>query len=267
MQPDYTTIKKTVGLLLRMFLLIILFSTPLIVKFIIRKNAAFSAFDIDYLIVVNLLAQIWLILYISGHTQENREKPDKRKGTKKRVVSLLPFVITGTIALIFLIDPLQQLIPVSPRVESFFRKMMEVKTLPVIYIVLLGPIVEEVMCRGIILHGFLKNYQPLKAILFSSLLFAMIHFFLLNQFVLTFILGCFTGFVYWQTGSLFLCMIIHILNNSFGLISTDLFGFGKSIETGINSTPLFLGLYLTAALLFFFSLLLIYRKNTPIDPG
>jgi len=263
MQPD-TTIKKTVELLLRMFLLIILFSTPLIIKFIIRKTEC-SAFDIWYLISVNLLAQIWFICYTLRRTRRKRET-DKIKKNKNRAVPVLPFVITGTITLIFLIDPLQQLIPVSHWLEGFFRKMTEIKILPAIYIILLGPIPEEVIFRGIILHGFLKHYQPLKAILLSSLLFGIVHFFS-NQLVSAFICGCFTGFVYWQTGSLFLCIIVHSLNNFSWLISAHLLGFGKSMETGINSTPLFLGLYLTAAVLFFFSLLSIYRKNTVIDPG
>lgn len=44
-----------------------------------------------------------------------------------------------------------------------------------ISMVIAAPILEELIFRGIILKGLLKNYSPLKSILISSLLFGLIH--------------------------------------------------------------------------------------------
>lgn len=42
-------------------------------------------------------------------------------------------------------------------------------------IVILGPILEELLFRGVILHGFLRNYSRRKAVVASALLFGVYH--------------------------------------------------------------------------------------------
>ncbi|WP_185863238.1 CPBP family intramembrane glutamic endopeptidase [Blattabacterium cuenoti] len=89
--------------------------------------------------------------------------------------------------------------------------------------VLLAPICEEVLFRGIILNGMLKNkIHPIKAILFSSFLFGLTH---LNpwQFVGGIIIGSFIGFIYFITSSIIDCILLHIFNNAFAVFTMFLF--------------------------------------------
>jgi len=79
-------------------------------------------------------------------------------------------------------------------------------------IVIAAPILEELIFRGIILDGLLKKYSPIKSILISSALFGIVH---LNpwQFVTAMAIGILSGWVYYKTHNLLLCIIIHLVNN------------------------------------------------------
>lgn len=79
-------------------------------------------------------------------------------------------------------------------------------------VVILAPIVEELIFRGVIFSGFQRIYPSFLAILFSALLFALFH---LNpwQLIPTFLLGLVLGFVRHRTGSLLASIFTHALHN------------------------------------------------------
>lgn len=85
-------------------------------------------------------------------------------------------------------------------------------------IVIIAPIIEELIFRGIIMHGFMRNYPQLVAIFFSGLLFALFH---LNpwQFPATFLLGCLLGWIMIITQNIFACILGHAINNLLVLLS------------------------------------------------
>jgi hypothetical protein len=73
--------------------------------------------------------------------------------------------------------------------------------LPVfVFSVLLFPILTETLYRGIILRGLLRKYAPAKAILLSSLLYAVCW----NPYFFggTFLVGLFCGWLFYRTQSL-----------------------------------------------------------------
>jgi membrane protease YdiL (CAAX protease family) len=81
-----------------------------------------------------------------------------------------------------------------------------------ITIVIAAPLIEELIFRGIILNGLLQRYSPVKSIILSSILFGIAH---LNpwQFFTAFIIGVFSGWVYYRTKKLSLSILIHTVNN------------------------------------------------------
>ncbi len=83
---------------------------------------------------------------------------------------------------------------------------------PVLAIVI-APLTEEIVFRGLILRGLLGRWKPAAAIATSAVLFAVMHF---NpaQTPVALILGVALGWVYYRTRSLGLCMLGHALNNS-----------------------------------------------------
>ncbi len=85
-------------------------------------------------------------------------------------------------------------------------------------VVIIAPIVEELIFRGVIMNGFMRNYPKFLAIFFSALLFALFH---LNpwQFPATFALGLLLGWLMVRTKSIVLSIIVHALNNLMVLLS------------------------------------------------
>lgn len=78
-----------------------------------------------------------------------------------------------------------------------------------------APVLEELLFRGVILNGLLRNQRPWLAIGQSALLFGLIHF---NpaQSVSAALLGLLLGWLYYRTRSLGLCIALHAINNGIG---------------------------------------------------
>ncbi len=98
-----------------------------------------------------------------------------------------------------------------------------------------APILEEWLCRGVVLRGLLnysrkgepgedgsrRGMNPALAIAISAIFFATIHG-NLWQGISAFILGSFFGYVYYKTGSLKLTMLMHCVNNTVSVLSSKL---------------------------------------------
>jgi membrane protease YdiL (CAAX protease family) len=141
----------------------------------------------------------------------------------------------------------------------------------IVSILLVGIIpafVEELLFRGVILHGFKENYSRKKAIIISALLFGIIH---LNpwQFVTAFIIGIISAWICIKTGSIILSIYIHLFNNTVSVFSMKfkdvmpVKGFNTSFSEQTFQPLWFdiIGVVLTAAgiLLFINSI----KKDTP----
>jgi membrane protease YdiL (CAAX protease family) len=83
----------------------------------------------------------------------------------------------------------------------------------VFLLVIVAPLTEEVMFRGLILRAFLQRFRGGLAFLLSSMLFGAVH---LNpwQFVSAFALGLMFAWWYARTRSLVPCLIGHALANA-----------------------------------------------------
>ncbi len=79
-------------------------------------------------------------------------------------------------------------------------------------LVIVAPLTEEFLFRGIILRGLLGRYRPAAAIGLSAMLFALMH---LNpwQPISAFTLGVIFGWFYLRTGSIWPGVIGHAINN------------------------------------------------------
>ncbi|MCH5285800.1 MAG: CPBP family intramembrane metalloprotease [Christensenellaceae bacterium] len=68
--------------------------------------------------------------------------------------------------------------------------------------------IEEILMRGYLLQGLSVRYGHLIALLVSSLLFALLHFNMV-QMLSAFVCGIALGLLYLRTGSLFCCILTH----------------------------------------------------------
>jgi uncharacterized protein len=135
---------------------------------------------------------------------------------------ILPYITMIAIAIPYGVTvPLVSLIPMPDFVIEFIMNLGQYNGIwSFMTIVIAGPVLEELIFRGIVLEGFLKRYTPLKSILMSSLLFGIFH---LNpwQFVTAMVIGTFIGWVYYRTRSITLAIFIHITNNLVAFLSSQ----------------------------------------------
>jgi len=161
-------------------------------------------------LVVNLLAVSFVSLY-GIRKSGNRLVPIVGElGNSNLLIFPVLIVLVGCNILI--IDPLVSLIPGAEWFSELMSDSLKPDWPSFISIVLVAPFFEEFILRGIVLEGFLKNYEPKKAIVTSALIFGVLH---LNpwQFVGAFLMGLLLGWVYYRTRSLIPCIFIHLVNN------------------------------------------------------
>ncbi|MBR0533169.1 MAG: CPBP family intramembrane metalloprotease [Bacteroidales bacterium] len=135
-------------------------------------------------------------------------------------------------ALSIVTEPLVSWIPMPDFIQEAFNAAFDASK-PVDLIVstaILAPICEELLCRGNMMRGILVQKGVVKAILWSAFIFALIHF---NpwQAIPAFILGCFFGWIYYKTHSIWACIFMHFVNNATSAALTLLFP-----EIGVNQT-------------------------------
>ena len=112
------------------------------------------------------------------------------------------------------------------------QKMAEDKSMisgisGILYGCIFGPIAEEIGFRGILLGGLLKTRcRPWLAILISAIAFGLLHKFPMAFFG-SIIFGIIVGWLYWRTGSIIPCVIVHIANNS--LTAIDSTGWNNTV--------------------------------------
>ena len=89
-------------------------------------------------------------------------------------------------------------------------------------VAVLAPLLEEWLCRGLIIRTLYRNgVKAFWAIILSALFFALIHG---NpwQAIPAFALGCLFGYVYYKTGNLWLCILMHFTNNFTSLMISQI---------------------------------------------
>jgi uncharacterized protein len=93
----------------------------------------------------------------------------------------------------------------------------------ILKIVIIAPVIEELIFRGVIMHGLMRNYSKFTAVFVSALMFALFH---LNpwQFPATFVLGILLGILMLRTRNIYLCILGHAINNGLVLISMEYWG-------------------------------------------
>ncbi|QKG58965.1 CPBP family intramembrane metalloprotease [Hymenobacter sp. BRD128] len=115
---------------------------------------------------------------------------------------------------------------------------------------LLAPVLEEILFRGLLLRGLLRNYSPVVAIGQSALLFGVFH---LNpaQSLFALLMGLMLGWLYYRTQSLALCIALHALNNllSFSSMMYNGTALNEAAQHRILSSNSFLLTLLVAGLL------------------
>ena len=167
----------------------------------------------------------------------------------------IPVIIICAVILLFgIISPLSGFAPLDEATKEMFLQMMQEDGIGMfLSMVIAAPILEELLFRGIILDGLLKQHSPALAIFISTMLFGIVH---LNpqQFIAALFLGGFMGWVYYRTGSFLACMIIHCAANLSAFITYRII----DVEKFINLNPIdYYGGLLNLSLIFGVAIILV----------
>ena len=128
-------------------------------------------------------------------------------------ILLFPLLAILAFTLSVAVEPLSAWLPMPESIRKLFETYLSGNSLSAILsTVVAAPLIEELLCRGIMERGLLFHSTPRKAILWSAFLFAFIH---MNpwQAIPAFVIGIFLGWIYWRTHSLWACIFIHFVNN------------------------------------------------------
>lgn len=160
--------------------------------------------------------------------------------------NLSPFIFYPVIALAVIcleiaIEPISALIPMPDAIKTLFENMLKGQTFAdtLICTVILAPIVEETLCRGIICRGLLTRMKPWKAIVWAAFIFAVLH---MNPYqgIPAFALGCLFGWVYYRTHCLLATILMHGFNNLLSVLLTINHS-DMPIDSTLRDYPFFAG--------------------------
>lgn len=190
---------------------------------------------------VFMLANIWAVLplFVWGWVRSGESLPDAfglKPFPKGALLAILPLG-TGAALLMSELDNLtRSVIPLPSFFPELFDSLFSAPLLGFLVVVVMAPLTEEPLFRGIVLRGLLRRHGAGASCVVSALLFALIH---LNppQLLPAFLLGLLLAGVYLRTKSLWPCVGLHAVINcvplgAFGLFSSEIQGLTTPPEAG-----------------------------------
>lgn len=170
-----------------------------------------------------------------------------------RIIRLLPGVLLACLSGIFIAglvtDAIVRTFPPNASEIQMFRLMVDASPVSLAATVVIVPVMEEMIFRGVVLRSFLTNYSPGRAIGYSALLFAIYH---LNiyQFPGAYFFGLLAGWIYFRTQSLWPSLLAHMVANAFAITLSGLYGSENALLTPDPlRTPMVIGGAMAALLI------------------
>lgn len=135
-----------------------------------------------------------------------------------------PLILWG-IVLIFVtgvvIEPLLELFP--DKYLEQLNQYIGTGGWSILMTVVLAPVMEEMLFRGLIQGSINERDGAAKAILLSALLFGVFHM-IPQQAINAFLVGIILGYIYFRTKSLLTVIILHALNNGISYLMLEVLG-------------------------------------------
>ncbi len=166
------------------------------------------------MVAIQLLSFLPVIIF--GLQVARRPWQEAMPLARFRPAVLLPLVpgVAGMIILLSEADNLVRfLLPMPDFLAQLFQQLAGGGPWAILALVIVAPVTEELLFRGLILTGFLPRYGPARAIAYTAILFAICHW---NPYQLAvgLMMGAFLGWLLVRTRSLWPCMLMHALFNS-----------------------------------------------------
>lgn len=198
----------------------------------------------------------------------------KRKGYQnvwpKLSISTLnaPFVLYGTLLITLASVVLEPVLSIFPSEWiTNLNKGIGDGGWSILTAVVMAPILEEILFRGVIQGSAYSKYGALKSILISSAAFGIIHL-IPQQVIYAFVAGIILGYIYWRTQSILSVIIVHALNNGIAFIQKIIFGddiSNSSMKELISSDTLYWIVYSIVTIFFITALILLVQQTSKAE--
>lgn len=169
---------------------------------------------------------------------------------------LLALTLLAIVAAQFFIEALVQLNGLLPapdavlelekRIDAMLQAATSFTTLwqlavAAVVMAVVPAIAEELFFRGLVMGDLLRSgIKPVTSIIVSGIIFSLVHF-EFHNFLAIGVLGIFLGYLYYVSGSLWLCMAAHFINNFFAVLARYMANVGIiSPELAEGETPVWL---------------------------
>lgn len=186
-----------------------------------------SWFEAIVEIAAKLLATAVVVVLVLRHTGERWSNLGRAGFAPATLVfAFVPIVLSVPIFVSEVDNLLRWLAPTTDGLDQWnmvpdMGRLIGTSWAGLVLAVIIGPLVEEIVFRGLILRGLLGHTRPWAAIFVSAVLFALMHF---NpaQLPVALALGLALGWIYMRTRSLGLCFLGHAVNNLSASLPMDL---------------------------------------------
>lgn len=249
-QQAYPNLGQSFGIMGWVLLASLLIGIPLM---LIKELSSNSVSSLES--IMTMIGYAIPFILVSYFVYKKSKKEDSNFSLKFNLpnIKIILLLIPLTLALGIVIEPIIALIPMSDYIVKLFESLFRNDIYTVITVAFFAPILEELIFRGFILNGLLKNYSPTKAIIWSAVLFGIVH---LNpwQFIGAFLIGIVIGWLYWKTGSIIPGILVHFVNN-FTAVMTMLYFDDTQITTSqwIGSNNAYYAVFALCSLIIIFS--------------
>ena len=205
---------------------------------------------LGYVLILSSIAAVAIFVILKYINLKETFKSNKTQW------KLAPALIVASIAGILVADIFSEMLNFEDMLGEQMQGMAK-SIAGMIAIGLIGPIAEEITFRGVLMNKLReKGLGPWATILISAFVFGAVH---ANPIQIPFamIVGVILGIIYYKTESLILCCVLHVLNNSYAVLTMNLYGdSGKDLTWadvfgGDLNTYMTLGLCLILSVSFF----------------
>lgn len=222
MRKPYPGVVQVFGILFLVFIV------DIVIDLMISIPAdALGIAKIDRMLFPSFTAIIIVLVFTYRKTKVSFREVFKVKTFSPMFVLPLIITIIGISVIGSEIDNISHiLVPMPTKLHDIMREIAAPSMTAwtkIVFPILLMPLVEEALFRGVILHGFLKRYSTKQAIIVSAILFGVAH---LNpwQMVPAFMVGIFLAWLVVYTRSLFTCILGHMIMNAIPFILVSVLG-------------------------------------------
>ncbi|MFI3302130.1 MAG: CPBP family intramembrane glutamic endopeptidase [Rikenellaceae bacterium] len=169
-------------------------------------------------------------------------------------VLLWGMMLLLSIAVVF--DPLMSYLPAVPKMYGRGWEML-------LTLIVIAPIAEEFLCRGIILESVRAKSGVWAACSISAIFFAVLHMHL-TAAVNALVIGLVLSYLYIRTGSLFAPILLHAFNNALAYILMWLGFENITLWKVVNNKVVYFSIYAVAVFVLLVSSVKIARQLTRI---